>query len=118
VSTVVATCNPATPSFVMEVNRLSCGQKADVGKSYSVYPSATSVSRLTAIIWPQGEPGLADEKDNFDALLKAAEKGGASQDYTVEIFGNQGRNPELINLMTLHGSKGLEFEAVIMVSFR
>jgi ATP-dependent DNA helicase Rep/DNA helicase-2/ATP-dependent DNA helicase PcrA len=53
-----------------------------------------------------------------DALLKAAEKGGASQDYTVEIFGNQGRNPELINLMTLHGSKGLEFEAVIMVSFR
>jgi ATP-dependent exoDNAse (exonuclease V) beta subunit len=45
-----------------------------------------------------------------DALLKAAEKGGASQDYTVEIFGNQGRNPELINLMTLHGSKGLEFE--------
>ena len=61
------------------------------------------------------EPGLAEEKDNFEDLLKAAEKGGALESYTVEIFGNQGKSPDQINLMTLHSSKGLEFEAVIMV---
>jgi superfamily I DNA/RNA helicase len=61
------------------------------------------------------EPGLADEKDNFEDLLKATEKGGALESYAVEIFGNQGKSPDQINLMTLHSSKGLEFEAVIMV---
>jgi superfamily I DNA/RNA helicase len=61
------------------------------------------------------EPGLADEKDNFEDLLKATEKGGALESYTVEIFGNQGKSPDQINLMTLHSSKGLEFEAIIMV---
>ena len=58
---------------------------------------------------------MADETDNLNALLEATRKDGALRDYTTEIFGNQGRNPELINLMTLHSSKGLEFEAVIMV---
>jgi superfamily I DNA/RNA helicase len=61
------------------------------------------------------EPGLADEKDNFDDLLKAADKGGALEAYSIEIFGNQGKSPDQINLMTLHSSKGLEFEAVIMI---
>jgi ATP-dependent DNA helicase Rep len=61
------------------------------------------------------EPGLADEKDNFEDLLEATAKGGALQSYSVEIFGNQGRSPGQINLMTLHSSKGLEFEAVIMI---
>jgi len=36
-------------------------------------------------------------------------------EYTVETFGNQGRSPDQINLMTLHSSKGLEFQAVIMI---
>ena len=40
---------------------------------------------------------------------------GALRDYTVEIFGNQGRSPDQINLMTLHNSKGLEFETVFLV---
>jgi superfamily I DNA/RNA helicase len=61
------------------------------------------------------EPGLADERDNFEDLLKSAGKGGALESYSVEIFGNQGKSPDQINLMTLHSSKGLEFEAVIMV---
>jgi ATP-dependent DNA helicase Rep/DNA helicase-2/ATP-dependent DNA helicase PcrA len=61
------------------------------------------------------EPGLADEKDNFDDLLKATSKGGVLQSYSIEIFGNQGRSPDQINLMTFHSSKGLEFEAVIMI---
>ena len=37
------------------------------------------------------------------------------QTFTVEIFGNQVKSPDQINLMTLHSSKGLEFQAVIMV---
>ena len=63
----------------------------------------------------QNEPGLADEKDNFEDLLTAADKGGLLQSYSIEIFGNQGKSPEQINLMTLHSSKGLEFHAVIMI---
>jgi superfamily I DNA/RNA helicase len=61
------------------------------------------------------EPGLADERDNFDALLVATESGGVLQSYTIDIFGNQGRSPDQINLITLHSSKGLEFEAVVMI---
>ena len=60
------------------------------------------------------EPGLVDEKENFEALL-AASKDGALKDYSIEVFGNQGRSPEQINLMTLHNSKGLEFETVFIV---
>ncbi|MEJ6007755.1 ATP-dependent helicase [Paucibacter sp. AS339] len=61
------------------------------------------------------EPGLADEMDNLDDLCKAAARGGPLHSFTVEIFGNQGRSPDQINLMTLHSSKGLEFQAVIMM---
>jgi superfamily I DNA/RNA helicase len=35
--------------------------------------------------------------------------------YSVEIVGNQGKSPDQISLMTLHSSKELEFEAVIMI---
>lgn len=63
----------------------------------------------------QQEPGLADEKDILDELKTAAASGGALQAFTVEIFGNQGKSPDQINLMTLHSSKGLEFQTVIMV---
>lgn len=61
------------------------------------------------------EEGMADERDTFDDLLKASQSGGALQSYTVEIFGNHGKSPDQLNLMTLHSSKGLEFQAVIMV---
>jgi superfamily I DNA/RNA helicase len=63
----------------------------------------------------KGEPGLADEREIFAELREAAEKGGPLESYTVDIFGNKGRSPDQINLMTLHSSKGLEFESVIMV---
>jgi ATP-dependent DNA helicase Rep/DNA helicase-2/ATP-dependent DNA helicase PcrA len=62
------------------------------------------------------EPGLGDEEENFDELREAAKSGGKLAGYTVETFGNQGRRPEQINLMTLHSSKGLEFQAVIMIN--
>ena len=61
------------------------------------------------------EPGLGDEQEIFEELLEASKLGGKLADYTVETFGNQGRSPNQINLMTLHSSKGLEFQAVIMI---
>jgi len=63
----------------------------------------------------RAEPGLADEVDNLEDLTTAAARDGALQSFSVEIFGNQGRSPDQINLMTLHSSKGLEFQAVIMM---
>jgi hypothetical protein len=50
----------------------------------------------------------------FCATSRTSEN-GVVQDYTVEIFGNQGWSPEQINLMTLHDSKGLQFETIFLV---
>lgn len=61
------------------------------------------------------EPGLADEVDNFADLISATAQGAPLAAFTVEIFGNQGKSPDQLNLMTLHSSKGLEFQAVIML---
>lgn len=63
----------------------------------------------------RSEPGLIDEVDTLAELIDAADAGGALEAFTVEVFGNQGRSPDQINLMTLHSSKGLEFQAVIML---
>lgn len=62
------------------------------------------------------EPGLGDEEENFDDLGEATKTGGKLAGYTVESFGNHGRSPDQINFMTLHSSKGLEFQAVIMIN--
>jgi ATP-dependent DNA helicase Rep/DNA helicase-2/ATP-dependent DNA helicase PcrA len=63
----------------------------------------------------EAEPGLGDEQEIFEELLEGAKSGGKLAGYTIETFGNQGRSPDQINLMTLHSSKGLEFHAVIMI---
>lgn len=61
------------------------------------------------------EPGLADEREHFSDLIAATAAGAPLASFTVEIFSNQGKSPDQLNLMTLHSSKGLEFQAVIMV---
>jgi ATP-dependent DNA helicase Rep/DNA helicase-2/ATP-dependent DNA helicase PcrA len=63
----------------------------------------------------RSEPGLSDEVDILAELIDEADAGGALEEFTVEIFGNQGKSPDQINLMTLHSSKGLEFQAVLML---
>ncbi|RIZ40640.1 ATP-dependent helicase [Pseudomonas putida] len=62
------------------------------------------------------EPGLADEVDTFNELLAATAKDAALGNFTVQIFANQGKSQDQINLMTLHSSKGLEFQAVLMLA--
>jgi ATP-dependent DNA helicase Rep/DNA helicase-2/ATP-dependent DNA helicase PcrA len=61
------------------------------------------------------EPGLADESDSFEDLLTATKKSGPLESFTVEVFGNHGKSPDQINFITLHSSKGLEFQVVIML---
>ncbi|MFJ7886074.1 3'-5' exonuclease [Pseudomonas sp. NPDC096917] len=61
------------------------------------------------------EPRLSDEIDNLNELIEAAAEGGVLEDFTIQIFDNQGKSPDQINLMTLHSSKGLESQAVIML---
>jgi superfamily I DNA/RNA helicase len=61
------------------------------------------------------EVTLADERDVIDKLARECAARGRLVDFTLQIFGNQGKSPDQINLITLHSSKGLEFQAVIMV---
>jgi ATP-dependent DNA helicase Rep/DNA helicase-2/ATP-dependent DNA helicase PcrA len=61
------------------------------------------------------EPGMADEEDNVLELIAAFGPKGVLSNYTVEVFGNQGKSPDRLNFITLHGSKGLEFHAIIMI---
>ena len=61
------------------------------------------------------EPGMADEEDNVLELIAAFGPMGVLSNYTVEVFGNQGKSPDRLNFITLHGSKGLEFHAIIMI---
>ena len=61
------------------------------------------------------EPGLADEYETLKNLYALTKEGKPLEHFTLEIFANQGRSKDQINLITLHSSKGLEFQAVIMV---
>jgi ATP-dependent DNA helicase Rep/DNA helicase-2/ATP-dependent DNA helicase PcrA len=81
----------------------------------SLHEWLTSLATAVLNDMLRGEPGLSDEIDNLNELIEAAADGGELEDFTVQIFGNQGKSPDQINLMTLHSSKGLEFQAVIML---
>lgn len=61
------------------------------------------------------EPGLADEHETLKNLHALTKEGKPLEHFTVDIFANQGRSKHQINLITLHSSKGLEFQAVVMV---
>ena len=62
------------------------------------------------------EPGLADEHDTLNNLNTLMKEGKPLDHLTVEIFANQGRSKDQVNLITLHSSKGLEFQGVVMVN--
>jgi superfamily I DNA/RNA helicase len=63
----------------------------------------------------EAEPGLADEFETFKNLYGLTKKDKPLEHFTVEVFANQGRSKDQINLITLHSSKGLEFQGVVMV---
>ncbi|MHB1226977.1 MAG: ATP-dependent helicase [Desulfurivibrionaceae bacterium] len=61
------------------------------------------------------EPGLTDEHETLKNLYALTKEGKPLYQLTVEIFANQGRSKDQVNLITLHSSKGLEFQGVVMV---
>lgn len=61
------------------------------------------------------EPGLADEFETLKNLYELTKENKPLERFTVEVFANQGRSPDQLNLITLHSSKGLEFQGVIML---
>lgn len=108
-------------SFIQEADALNARTRL-IATLFSLRNGAHSLHQWLSVLRNEvledtfrAEPGLADEKETFENLIAASAAGGALQGFTVEIFGNQGKSPDQINLMTLHSSKGLEFEAVIMV---
>lgn len=58
---------------------------------------------------------LQDEAEVFKRLKASAAKGGTLGKWNVSIFGGQGGSPGNLNLLTLHSSKGLEFDVVFML---
>jgi DNA helicase-2/ATP-dependent DNA helicase PcrA len=62
----------------------------------------------------QREPGLRDDREKVENLLKVTSPEGALRAFTVAFFGGQGGSPEHVNLTTLHSAKGLEYDVVII----
>lgn len=61
------------------------------------------------------EPLLRDEKLAVDKLQMITSTGQVLASYTVSTFGGLGGSPEHLNLSTMHASKGLEYNIVIMI---
>ncbi len=60
------------------------------------------------------DPIIRQDTESLDDLLSASKPGGKLEAWTVARFGGQGGTPSHLNLMTLHSSKGLEFDVVIL----
>jgi DNA helicase II / ATP-dependent DNA helicase PcrA len=58
---------------------------------------------------------LRDEAAAVEVLTAAAAPNGALASFTIGTFGGQRGTSSHLNLMTLHSSKGLEFDVVVMV---
>ena len=61
------------------------------------------------------EPQLQEDQEVFAKLVDACSDGNVLGNWTVSTFGGQGGSPDHLNLMTLHSSKGLEFDVVFML---
>ncbi|AGL00974.1 DNA/RNA helicase, superfamily I [Desulfoscipio gibsoniae DSM 7213] len=58
---------------------------------------------------------MRDEKEAFERLIGACAKGGRIENFIVAAFAGQGGSPEHLNLLTLHSSKGSEFDVVVIM---
>ena len=69
---------------------------------------------LTGLGAALNAPSMSDEASHFRGLQHLADSGQPLSHMSIGEFGGQRGSPTHINLMTLHGSKGLEFDAVII----
>lgn len=60
------------------------------------------------------DPTMRDELVALDKIIAATQNGKRMADWTVARFGGQGGSPDHLNLMTLHSSKGLEFDVAVL----
>jgi superfamily I DNA/RNA helicase len=65
-------------------------------------------SHLTA------DPTMREELVALDRIIAATSEGKKLADWSASRFGGQGGSPNHLNLMTLHSSKGLEFDVVVL----
>jgi len=63
----------------------------------------------------EAEPTLREEVENFRILKDAASPSGQLDGTGIERFGAERGAPHYLNLITLHSSKGREFEVVIVM---
>lgn len=56
-----------------------------------------------------------DEVESLLALIENSKDSEKLAQYTVQAFGNLRGSPKHLNLVTLHSSKGLEFDVVIII---
>jgi len=63
----------------------------------------------------RAERQLQEDAAVFAKLKVASAKDGAIGRWSVGMFGGQGGSPNNLNLITLHSSKGLEFDVVFML---
>lgn len=61
------------------------------------------------------ETTFSDELNTLEIFYKRACPGEPLEAFTVQIFGGQKGSPEHLNLTTMHSSKGLEYQVVIMI---
>jgi superfamily I DNA/RNA helicase len=61
------------------------------------------------------EPTYVDEYDTFNTFYARTLPDEPLEMFTVQIFGGQKGSPDHLNLTTMHSSKGLEYDMVIMI---
>lgn len=61
------------------------------------------------------EPTLSDQGEEVRKLAAALEPGAALDGFTTRELGSQDGSPDHLNLLTLHSSKGCEYDVVVML---
>lgn len=61
------------------------------------------------------QPSLSDQGEQVENLGNALEHGGALSGFQTRELGRQDGSPDHLNLLTLHSSKGCEYDVVIML---
>ena len=61
------------------------------------------------------QPSLSDQGKQVENLGNALEHGGALAGFQTRELGGQDGSPDHLNLLTLHSSKGCEYDVVIML---